>query len=208
MPQHVTYVEPFPRRVRATIDGTTVVDCDRVLLIHRQGAPPTYAFPAEDAARVPHLVEPAAPGYVTVAWDAVGSWYEEEEQVFMHPRNPYHRVDCVRTTRRLLVEVGGTVLVDTTDTMGVYETALGPRLYVSPDHLPRGPLTKSSTTTYCPYKGTASYWSVTLGDEVLADIAWSYDDPLPECRVIQQMLSFDETKVSVTAELPRPDEGA
>ena len=81
----------------------------------------------------------------------------------MHPRNPYHRVDCVPTARRLRVEVFGDVLVDTTATVGVYETSLAPRLYVSRDELRADVLRPSSTTTYCPYKGTATYWSAAAG---------------------------------------------
>jgi uncharacterized protein (DUF427 family) len=208
MPEHVTYVEPFPRRVRARIGGTTVLDSERVLLVHRQGAPPTYAFPAEEAAQVPHIDEPAAPGFVTIAWDAVTSWYEEEEEVFMHPRNPYHRVECVRTTRRLTVEFGGLVLVDTTDTVGVYETSLAPRLYVSPAHAAPGVLVPSPTTTYCPYKGTASYWSAVIGDAHIADVAWSYEEPYPECSAIRGLLSFYETRLDVSAEFPPVSEEA
>ena len=114
-----------------------------------------------------------------VPWDAVEAWYEEDEQVFFHPRNPYHRVDCVRTSRRLRVEVAGAVLVDTTETLGVYETALDPKLYVRRDQV-RAELVASPTTSYCPYKGTASYWSAVVGDTTVADVAWSYEDPLPE----------------------------
>ncbi len=75
------------------------------------------------------------PGYVTVEWDAADAWFEEDEQVFGHTRNPYHRVDCLRSGRRLHVEAGGVTLVDTTETLAVFETALEPRLYVHPDHV-------------------------------------------------------------------------
>ena len=78
------------------------------------------------------------------------------------------------------MEVSGLTLVDTTDTLVVYETALDPRLYVHPRHVHMDVLERSSTTTYCPYKGTASYWTAHVGDEVLDDVAWSYEDPLPE----------------------------
>ena len=93
VPPGVTYVEPFLRRVRAVTDGRVVIDSERVQLVHRPGLPPTYAFPAGDVDGVAVDAEPAAPAYVRVEWDAVGQWYEEEEEVFGHPRNPYHRVD-------------------------------------------------------------------------------------------------------------------
>lgn len=212
MPDRVVYVEPFRRRVRGLVGERAVVDSERVVLVHRPGEPPAYAFPEADVdgaavAGVEPGVEPEveAPGYVRVAWEAVEAWYEEDEQVFGHPRNPYHRVDSVRTSRRLHVEVAGTVLVDTTETVGVYETALEPRLYVHPDAVRRDLLIASSTTTYCPYKGQAWYWSVVVGDTVVEDVAWSYEDPLPESLPIRRLLSFDDTRTTVTHDLPAAD---
>ena len=107
-----------------------------------------------------------------------------------HPRNPYHRVDCVPTKRRLTVRIGDTTLVDTDDTMGVYETSLAPRLYVAPAAVRTELLVPSATLTYCPYKGTASHWSATIDGELVEDVAWSYEDPLPECLPIKGMLAF------------------
>ncbi len=202
VPGGLVYVEPFPRRVRGFRGGKNVLDSERVLLVHRPAQPPTYAFPAEDAVGVQCVVEPEADGYVRVEWDAVDSWCEEEEQVFAHPRNPYHRVDCMATARRLRVALGDIVIVDTTETTGVYETGLAPRLYVGREQLLVDVLRPSATTTYCPYKGTASYWSAVLGEEVVPDVAWSYETPYAECQAIATCLSFDETKIGVEAALP------
>lgn len=196
------YVEPFRRRVRGVTGGRTLVDSERVLLVHRAGAPPAYAFPAADAADVPAEPEPAAPGHVQVAWDAVEEWFEEEEPVRLHARNPYHRVDCLKAHRRLRVEVGDAVLVDTTDTVAVYETALEPRLYVRPEHVPAGVLVKSATTTYCPYKGTATYWTAELNGSKVENVAWSYEEPLPEAERVRGHLSFDTDRVTVLATFP------
>jgi uncharacterized protein (DUF427 family) len=202
IPEHVAYVEPFRRRVRATKDGRTVVDSERVFLVHRQGQPPTYAFPTGDVEGTPTEPEPEIAGYVTVPWNAADSWFEEDEQVFGHPRNPYHRVDHLRSRREFRVEAIGTTLVDTDETMAVYETSLEPRLYVDPRLVRMDLLTMSDTHTYCPYKGTASYWTARVGDEVLEDIAWSYEDPLPEFAPLGHFLSFDETRVSLHHNLP------
>jgi uncharacterized protein (DUF427 family) len=203
MPPGVVYVEPFRRRVRGVTDGRTVVDSERVLLVHRPGEPPTYAFPGADVHDGTGAdPEQAAPGHVRVPWDAVEAWYEEDERVHGHPRNPYHRVDCVRTSRRLRVEVAGAVLVDTAETLGVYETALEPRLYVPRESVRMDLLVAGTTTTYCPYKGTAWYWTAVVGDVVVEDVAWSYDDPLPECLPIGRMLSFDESRATVLHDLP------
>jgi len=190
------------RRVRGVKDGATVIDSEKALLVHRPGVAPTFAFPAGDATGIATKAEPAARDHVRVEWDAVDTWLEEEEELFMHPRNPYHRVDCVRTHRRLRVVCAGVVLVDTTTTVGVYETSLAPRLYVSPDHVLTELLVPSSTMTYCPYKGTASYWSAVVDDDLRADVAWSYEAPHPECQVIAGHLSFDDTRVDMTTTLP------
>jgi uncharacterized protein (DUF427 family) len=202
LPQHVAYIEPFRRRVRATKAGQTAIDSERVLLVHRPGRPPVYAFPAEDVVGLPTTEEPDSPGYVTVDWAAADAWFEEEEEVLGHPRNPYHRVDSIRSQRHLRVEARGQVLVDTTSTTVVYETALEPRLYVDPGLVLAGVLEVSETTTYCPYKGTASYWSARVNGELLADVAWSYENPLPESTLLARMLSFDDTRVSVVHDLP------
>jgi uncharacterized protein (DUF427 family) len=202
VPAGVAYIEPFRRRVRATKDGRSVVDSERVLLVHRAGRPPAYAFPAEDVDDVPAEAEPDAPGYVAVPWDAADAWFEEEEQVFGHARNPYHRVDCLRSGRRLVVEAGGVTLVDAATTLAVYETALEPRLYVDPALVRTDLLEASATRTYCPYKGTASYWSARVGDDITEDVAWSYEDPLPESLPLAHLLSFDDARVAVHHDLP------
>jgi uncharacterized protein (DUF427 family) len=202
MPAPVTYLEPHRRRVRGFKAGVSVIDSERALLVHRPGRPPTYAFPAGDVDGVPAEAERDAPGHVTVAWDAVDAWFEEDEEVFGHPRNPYHRVDCLRSRRRLRVEAAGSTLVDTDDTLAVYETALEPRLYVDRGVVRMDLLQPSATTTYCPYKGTATYWSARIGDVVLDDVAWSYEDALPESLPLQRFLSFDESRVTVVHDLP------
>jgi uncharacterized protein (DUF427 family) len=202
LPADLAYVEPFRRRVRATRDGVTVVDSESVLLVHRQGLPPTYAIPEPDVDGVPSHPLSDAPGYVSVDWDAVDAWFEEDEEVHGHPRNPYHRVDCLRASRRLRVTASGLTLVDTAETLAVYETALDPRLYVHPRHVRMDLLERSSTTTYCPYKGTAGYWTAHIGDETIHDVAWSYEDPLPESSPLAGFLSFDDARVALQHDLP------
>jgi uncharacterized protein (DUF427 family) len=202
IPSGSVYVEPFRRRVRAVAAGRVILDSERAVLVHRPGEPPAYAFPASDVTGVKGRPEPAADGYVRVAWDAADSWFEEAEEVFMHPRNPYHRVDCVRTSRRLRVAVAGVQLVDTTATTGVYETSLEPRLYVAREQVRMDLLRPGATTTYCPYKGTASYFDAFVAGEVVKNVAWSYEDPLPESRPIAGLLAFDPARATVEQELP------
>lgn len=130
-----------------------------------------------------------------------GGWFEEEERVFVHPRNPYHRVDCIPTGRRLRVEVAGEVLVDTTHTIGVYESSLAPRLYVARAHVRVDLLAPSATSYRCVYKGLASFWHARVGDTLIEDVAWTYDETTPECANIRGLFCFDTARAGVREEL-------
>jgi uncharacterized protein (DUF427 family) len=203
VPAGTVYVEPFLRRVHAVVGERTVIDSERVVLVHRLGQPPAYAFPASDVQRgLPRSAEPAAPGYVRVARDAVTAWYEEEEQVFGTPRNPYHRVDCVRARRRLRVEVGQAMVVDTTDVIAVYETSRAPQLYAKREAIRMDLLVTSPTRTYCPYKGTARHWAAMVEGTVVPDVAWSYETPLPESAPIGGLLSFYAERTTMLQDVP------
>ncbi|OBF58646.1 hypothetical protein A5756_07680 [Mycobacterium sp. 852002-53434_SCH5985345] len=198
LPAEVVFIEPHPRRVQAIQDGRVVLDTEGALLVHRRGQPLSYVFRADEVGDLPGEPEPEAPGFVHVPWDAVDTWLEEGRELVHYPPNPYHRVDCRPTKRRLRVSVAGTVLVDTDDTVIVFETSLAPRLYVDPAHVRTDLLRRSKTLSYCNYKGFATYWSA--GD--VDDIAWSYADPPPESLPIKGFLSFDLARVDVVAELP------
>ena len=202
LPGDVVYIEPHPRRVQALQDGRLVIDTERALMVHRRGRPLSYVFPADEVGDLPTEPEPEASGFVRVPWDAVDTWLEEGRRLVHYPPNPYHRVDCRPTKRRLRVSVAGTTLVDTDDTVIVFETALDPRLYVDPSHVRTDLLRRSETSSYCNYKGFATYWSVVLDDRVIDDVAWSYQDPPPESLPIKGFLSFDADRVDVVAELP------
>lgn len=202
IPDGVVYVEPHPRRVQAVKDGRLVIDTERALMVHRRGRPLCYVFAADEVGDLPSEPEPEAPDFVHVSWDAVDAWFEEGRKLVHYPPNPYHRVDCRRTQRQLRVRVEGTTLVDTDDTMILFETALEPRLYVDPAHVRTDLLRPSETASYCNYKGFATYWSFVSGDRVVEDVAWSYPDPPPESLPIKGFLSFDDTRADILAELP------
>jgi uncharacterized protein (DUF427 family) len=202
LPVDVVFVEPHPRRVQALTNGHTVIDTERALLVHRRNHPLSYAFPADEVGELPSQPEPAAPGYVQVPWDAVDTWFEEGRKLVHYPPNPYHRVDCRPTKRHLRVTVAGTALVDTADTVIVFETALDPRLYVDPSLVRTDLLRRTETSSYCNYKGAATYWAAVIGDTVVEDVAWTYEDPPPETLPIKGYFSFDADRVDVTAELP------
>ncbi|MDT5094720.1 MAG: hypothetical protein QOH60_4083 [Mycobacterium sp.] len=207
LPSDVVYVEPHPRRVQAIINGRTVIDTERALMVHRSNHPLSYVFPADAVGELPSEPEPAAEGYVRVPWDAVDTWLEEGRTLVHYPPNPYHRVDCRPTHRRLRVTAGGTTLVDTDQTVIVFETALEPRLYVDPSLVRTDLLRRTETSSYCNYKGVATYWAAVVGNAVVDDVAWSYEEPLPESVAIKGCLSFDDGRVDVFAELPVKNSG-
>ncbi len=202
VPVGVAYVEPHLRRVVARRNGDVVLDTEQVLLMHRAGTPLSYLFPVALLDGLPHEAEPEAPGYARVPWDAVDEWFEEGRRLVHYPPNPYHRVDCRTTRRRLRVEVGGEVLVDTDDTLILFETGLAPKLYVDARYVRTDLLVRSETVTYCNYKGYTRYWSFVHGDERVDDVAWTYDEPLPESQFIKGMFSFEADRVIMRAELP------
>ena len=197
------FVEPHPYRVQALVGDAVVLDTEAALLVHRPGQPPRYALPLTVVGTLPHEPVAEAPGYVHVPWDVADTWVEEGRRLVHYPPNPYHRIDCRPGHRRLRVEVAGTTLVDTDETIALFETSLDPKLYVPKAAARMDLLQRSDTWTYCNYKGDATYWSVTIDDVVVADVAWSYEETYPESSPIQGWLSFDPERADVDAELPR-----
>ena len=133
-------------------------------------------------------------GRVRFDWAALDAWFEEDEEVFVHPRNPYVRVDALRSRRMIRVEHDGEVLAETTSPVMVFETGLPARSYVPRTDVVWEHLVASQTRSECPYKGTTSdYWS--RGD--LADVAWSYQFPTPTLSAISGLVSFYDEKLDV-----------
>ncbi len=204
VPSPVVFVEPHHRRVKATIGNQTVIDTERALLVHRVGAPLNFAFPADLVRSLPSTPVPEARGYATVPWDSVDNWFEEGRKLVHYPANPYHRVDCRPTDRAIRVTVRDVALVDTANTVILFETSLAPVLYVDRSEVRMDLLepSRSDKTTYCNYKGIPTYFSARIGDTVVEDVAWSYEDPLPESLPIKNLLAFDRDRTEILAELP------
>jgi uncharacterized protein (DUF427 family) len=134
-------------------------------------------------------------GWLAFYWDKVDHWLEEDEEVSGHPRDPYHRVDVRPSSRHVRVVVGGEAVAETRRGLFLFETGLPTRYYIPPQDVRMELLEPSPTHTVCPYKGTASYWSLRVGDRHVKDAAWSYLDPLPECPRIKSHLCFFPEKV-------------
>jgi uncharacterized protein (DUF427 family) len=131
-------------------------------------------------------------GVVVLDFTAFDAWLEEDERVFGHPRDPFKRIDVRRTSRPVRIEVDGTVLAESTHARMLFETGIHPRFYLPKTDV-RGALVPSARRSYCPYKGEATYWSV--GGH--ADIAWSYEHPLPDAPLVEGLVAFWDERVDV-----------
>jgi uncharacterized protein (DUF427 family) len=156
-----------------------------------------------DAAwRYEHPIEacPDISGYLAFYWKALDSWWEEDDEVFEHPRDPYHRVDVLRSSRHVRVELGGELLAESHRPLLLFETGLPTRYYLPRADVRLELLEASRTRTTCPYKGTASYLSARLEGRLHADLAWSYEHPIPECAKIEQAVCFFNEHVDLTVD--------
>jgi uncharacterized protein (DUF427 family) len=154
---------------------------------------------ATDAAwYYPEPIEGAPPigGLIAFYWDRVDHWLEEEEEVFFHPRDPYHRIDILPSSRQVRVLRKGSVLAESGRAMVLFETGLPPRWYLPREDIV-AELRPSENVTGCPYKGVASYFSVVIGGRVTPDIIWTYVDPRPEATAIKGLLAFYGERVDI-----------
>lgn len=135
--------------------------------------------------------------YVAFYWNTMDAWYEEDDEVFVHPRDPYHRVDVLHSSRRVRVELDGQVLAESIRPRLLFEDPLPTRYYLPKQDVRMDLLEPSATTSRCPYKGEARYWSVRLGDRLAPDVVWSYPFPIPECPKIENLLCFFNEKVDL-----------
>ena len=136
-------------------------------------------------------------GHIAFRWNKMDHWFEEEEEIFVHPRDPYKRIDTIPSSRNIRVEVAGVTVAETKRPYLLFETDLPTRYYIPAEDVKMGLLQPSDSHTRCPYKGVASYWSVKIGDKVFKDIVWSYPDPIPETPKIKNLLSFYNEKVDI-----------
>jgi uncharacterized protein (DUF427 family) len=138
--------------------------------------------------------DPDLAGHVVLVHGAFERWYEEEEPIVGHPRDPFHRIDIRKSSRHVRVELDGTLLAESREPTLLFETHLPLRFY-----LPRGDLrlepAASAKRTVCAYKGEASHWTFDLPGG--ADLAWSYEEPLVDAAQIQGLVAFYDEHVDV-----------
>jgi uncharacterized protein (DUF427 family) len=148
------------------------------------------------------LIYPQSPleglrGLVRLAWDSMSEWFEEDEPVYTHPRDPYKRVDILASSRHVRIEVDGVTVAESSQPRILYETSLPPRYYIPLTDVRMDLLRPSDTQSHCPYKGTAGYWSVDTGTSVHQDIVWIYRSPLPESQKVAGLACLYNEKVDL-----------
>ncbi len=155
----------------------------------------------------------ADPQYASLAdhiafyWNKLDAWFEEDEQVYVHPRDPHKRVDVMASSRHVKVVVDGEVIAETHRPHLLFETDLPTRYYIPATDVRLDLLERTETSSQCPYKGRAVYWSIRAGGKVHKDLVWSYPFPIPECTKIAQLMAFFNEKLDIYVDgqlQPRP----
>ena len=147
-------------------------------------------------------------GYRAFFWGLMDHWYEEDEEVFVHARDPFVQIDVLDSSRPVQVRLGGEIVAESHRPRFLFETGLPTRYYLPAEDVRQDFLTPSDTVSACPYKGEARYWAAHIGDQVFEDIVWSYPDPLPEVGGIKDRLCFFDERVDAVlldgVEQPKP----
>lgn len=227
-PAHRILFEPFPRRVRATFAGRTVLDTRRGKLLHETALPPVLYAPigdldadllvdsdhathcpfkgdasywtvsvgdAESVDAIWYYAEPIdsarfLTGHAGFYFDRLDTWFDEDERVRGHLRDPYHRVDVRRSSRHVTVSVRGVTVAESRRPMLLSETGLANRFYLPATDVRADLLTSSTKTSVCPYKGEASWWTFTGAGGAVPDVGWSYERPLDDAARVAGHLCF------------------
>lgn len=125
-------------------------------------------------------------GFGSLYWHLADAWYEEDELLVGHVRDPYHRIDVRRTSRRAVARAGGEVVAESSHPVLLFETTLPTRVYFPREDVRDDLLERSDRRTVCPYKGHASYWSVNGVDSG----AWTYEEPFDDASGVRGLVSF------------------
>jgi uncharacterized protein (DUF427 family) len=156
-------------------------------------------FQPDAAWTYPEPIAPAAflAGHAAFYWGKLDEWWVEDEQVFGHPRDPYHRIDTYRTTRRVRVSVDGDVVAESARAVALFESGLPPRFYLPAEDVRMDLLEPSEKKTRCAYKGVASYRHVRAGDTLHEDLAWTYPEPERDGEAIRDLICFFNERVDL-----------
>ncbi|TFY78479.1 hypothetical protein EWM64_g5538 [Hericium alpestre] len=222
---HAGYSESSPKRVRVLFGGHWIADTTQAKLVWEHAFYAHYYFPQSavsdkylkpsssdsnsktyDVVVGNRRAEAAAisfkdgdfKGLVKIVFGKMDAWFEEEEQIFVHPKDPYKRVDVLQSARHIRVEVDGVEVANTKKPLLLYETGLHVRTYLPKTDTRLDLLVPSELTTECPYKGVANYYNVNMpSGKKHENIVWWYRSPLPDCVDIKGYVAFYDEKVDV-----------
>jgi uncharacterized protein (DUF427 family) len=203
-------VEPTPRWIRVRSGEQWIADsrAARLYVRYGPGTLPTYCFSEGDldmaaVAALPEGVAhrfsagdgapPELDGHWTFAWDGRVQWFEEAEEVFVHARDPRHRVDVIPSERHVVVAHAGDVLAESHRPFALFETTLPTRWYLPPEDVRVDLLTPSERTSRCPFKGRARFYR-----HRDRDLAWVYDEPIAENPRVAGLIAFFNEHVDLT----------
>ncbi|KAF2088815.1 DUF427-domain-containing protein [Saccharata proteae CBS 121410] len=136
-------------------------------------------------------------GMARIEFQAVDGWFEEDTPVFVHPKDPFKRVDILHSTRPVKVLIDGTVVAEVGSSMHLYETGLPCRYYIPQTAVKQELLRPSELRTRCPYKGEAEYYHVVIGDKTYRNLVWYYRTPTHESAAVAGLLCFYNEKVDI-----------
>ncbi|KAF9450057.1 DUF427-domain-containing protein [Macrolepiota fuliginosa MF-IS2] len=220
----IPHLEDCQKRIRAYVGGACIIDTNKAKLVWEHPYYPSYFF-SEDILpyfylelvdTTPQLAvyhvtagnkathaltryyQSELAGLFTIKFSAMDSWFEEDEQIFVHPKDPYKRVDILRSSRHVRVEVAGTEVANTRMPYLLFETGLPVRYYFPKTDCRLDLLEASDHKSQCPYKGEASYYDVYLSDDrIFPNIAWWYQCTTVEAAPIKSLVAFYNEKVDI-----------
>jgi len=154
-----------------------------------------YYFPKPETSDKSMGAAPDLRDYVSFEWRQMDSWYEEGEEVFVHPHDPYHRIDILQSSRHVRVVLGGAAIAESRRPVLLFETGFPARYYLPKEDVRAELLRPSDTVTRCAYKGEAQYYSIAVGGKVFPDVIWYYRFPTAEHGKIANYLAFYEERM-------------
>jgi uncharacterized protein (DUF427 family) len=180
------------RPVHLGLVDAPVLDPTTPFLAHSTpGRPLTLRLPGVELAGAAFAPDdPELTGHVILDWSAFPQWFEEDEEVTGHPRDPFDRIDCLRSSRHVVIARDGVTLADSRRPTLLFETPLPTRYYLPREDVAMELLHPSDRRSTCAYKGDARYWSAEVDGRLVPDLAWSYEQPRHDAAPVKDRVAF------------------
>ncbi|RKL44198.1 hypothetical protein BFJ72_g3931 [Fusarium proliferatum] len=134
---------------------------------------------------------------VRIEFRSIDQWFEEDEPIFVHAKDPFKRVDILHSTRPIEVKVNGRTVAKATSSMHLLETGLPTRYYLPLSAVDQSVLSKSPVRSKCPYKGEAEYYNIVIDGKTFENLVWYYNHPTLESAAIARLVCFYNEKVDI-----------